>query len=384
MGNPRLLLTFAPFAIVALALAGCDGEATSPVAPSATGPVGGATIRGAVSGIQAGSLDAARQASGLVGALQASRSALEILVVGSGLSTRVDDDGAFELRAVPSAPRVQLRFRSDDLDDVVSLHDVDDGDIVVLQVSVVGSSVVLEDERRQDGTERAPVDDDDDRDDDDRDDQDEDDDDQDEDDDDRDDDDDDRDDDEDDDRDDDDDDRDDDEDRDDDDEDDDDDDDAGRGGGAGTSSGALDDDECSGRLGAVRAEQIIVPARATCDLAGTIVNGDIKVEPGATLVASQVRVGGNVQADGHRRVDLGDSAVDGNVQTSQGGSVLVLGVTIGGDLQVEDSRGPSALRLNVIRGNLQAFQNHGGLEIRSNRGRREPSVQGEPSGADRR
>ncbi|MFO7633106.1 MAG: hypothetical protein R6W76_11225, partial [Caldilinea sp.] len=56
------------------------------------------------------------------------------------------------------------------------------------------------------------------------------------------------------------------------------------------------DGVCSGSLGAQRFENLEVPAGATCALNGTRVDGNIKVYNNATLLASSVTVGGNIQA----------------------------------------------------------------------------------------
>jgi hypothetical protein len=81
--------------------------------------------------------------------------------------------------------------------------------------------------------------------------------------------------------------------------------------GAATIAGAMflpagpalaEDRVCRGTLGAVTVDNLRVPQSATCTLNGTYVKGTIKVERGATLQASNVRVIGNVEAEGERTV----------------------------------------------------------------------------------
>lgn len=131
---------------------------------------------------------------------------------------------------------------------------------------------------------------------------------------------------------------------------------------------AQNDEECSGTFGAVTFENLKVPDGRTCVLNGTVVQGNIVVGTGSTLRAQSVRVGGNVQSEGHALVRVaGRSAVEGSVQLKQGRSAAVLDARINGDLQLTSNRGTFDLSRNVIGGNLQANQNRGPLTISANR-----------------
>lgn len=132
------------------------------------------------------------------------------------------------------------------------------------------------------------------------------------------------------------------------------------------SNAALNGDECTGLVGAVTVEKIIVPDGASCRLEGTRVQSDVEVKPGASLIARRAIVGGNVQASNARSVQVILGRVDGNVQLEQGRGGLVRRVVIGGDLQVEQNSRAYTLDRNRIDGNLQAFQNRGGLTIQGN------------------
>ena len=132
---------FLPTGVLCLAafVATCGSDSGSPVAPSATG---GATVQGVVAG--------SRQASSF-GALRVSDDdGMHVEVEGTDLSTRVDDDGEFRLTGVPARREVRLRFVSVEVDDIVSLFDLDDGDVVVLRVSVQGNGIVVDQEERMD------------------------------------------------------------------------------------------------------------------------------------------------------------------------------------------------------------------------------------------
>jgi hypothetical protein len=80
-----------------------------------------------------------------------------------------------------------------------------------------------------------------------------------------------------------------------------------------------------------------------------------------------VQVGGNLQAEGAKRVDVkGASTFEGSVQIKQGGSALVHGARINADLQFDSMTGTLSAHKNVIGGSLQAFQNRGGLTVVGN------------------
>jgi hypothetical protein len=120
-------------------------------------------------------------------------------------------------------------------------------------------------------------------------------------------------------------------------------------------------------LGGVTVENFEVPSGATCALTGTRVTGNLFVRSGGTLLAQSVIVGGNLQAEGAKRVDVqGASRFEGSVQIKQGGSAQIVGARVNADLQLDSMAGALAARNNVIGGSLQAFQNRGGLTVNGN------------------
>lgn len=128
-----------------------------------------------------------------------------------------------------------------------------------------------------------------------------------------------------------------------------------------------DDFRCVGTVGNITVDNLEVPDGETCQLNGTRVSGNIIVSTGARLTADNVRVEGNIQAEGATSVVVrGSTTVDGSIQLKQGGSATVTDVRINGDLQLESNNGELSANRNTIGGNLQAFQNSGGLTILSN------------------
>jgi hypothetical protein len=92
------------------------------------------------------------------------------------------------------------------------------------------------------------------------------------------------------------------------------------------------------------------------------------VGTGATLQASGVNLGGNIQAEGAANVTVSNnSSVGGSIQIKQGEAATVIGVQVNGDILFDDNSSQIVADNNVVGGNLQAFQNTGGLAILNNR-----------------
>jgi hypothetical protein len=128
---------------------------------------------------------------------------------------------------------------------------------------------------------------------------------------------------------------------------------------------------CRGTIGPTTVDNLRVPQNASCTLNGTKVQGTVKVENGARLVASGVRVIGNVQSEGFQSITLREgSRVGGSVQLENGlsgGTGKVVQTRINGDLQFEANRAKMVARGSTILANLQVFQNTGGVVLQNNR-----------------
>ncbi len=128
---------------------------------------------------------------------------------------------------------------------------------------------------------------------------------------------------------------------------------------------------CRGTIGAATVDNLRVPQGASCTLNGTRVEGTVKVERNATLVATAIRVKGNVQSEGFKSILLRQgSVVIGSVQLEnglRGGSGRVLNTRINGDLQFFSNYSRMVAQGNTILANFQANQNKGGLVIQNNR-----------------
>jgi hypothetical protein len=133
------------------------------------------------------------------------------------------------------------------------------------------------------------------------------------------------------------------------------------------SSAAAEERTCRGTIGAITLDNIRVPQGASCTLNGTQAKGTVKVERSATLRANNVRVVGNVQGENARRVDVvGGSRVGGSVQVVQGGAATVADSFITQDILYDANASLVRALRSRVGGNVQAFQNRGGVQIANN------------------
>ncbi len=136
-------------------------------------------------------------------------------------------------------------------------------------------------------------------------------------------------------------------------------------GGSGGGSGG-DSEQCDGFLGAVRVDGDLVVASA-CELAGTTVDGNVVLYAGGSLVANDIRVIGNVQADNAFEIDVTNSDIDGNVQFDElVGDAIVSNSEVGGSIQLNDNRNFLAISNNRVNADIQVFANRGGADITDN------------------
>lgn len=128
-----------------------------------------------------------------------------------------------------------------------------------------------------------------------------------------------------------------------------------------------DDVDCPPNLGAVTIDGNVLIA-AACEMDGTTVKGNVLLYAGGSLVARDIHVDGNVQADNAFDVDIVDSDIDGSVQLDElvGDGSRVSGTEIDGNIQLKDNRNPLSIVDNDVDGDVQAFGNSGGVDISEN------------------
>jgi hypothetical protein len=101
----------------------------------------------------------------------------------------------------------------------------------------------------------------------------------------------------------------------------------------------------------------------------------VHVKADARLIARGVRVGGNIQAENHRRVEVTPRVVDdrtlrsrvgGDIQIESGGYGEVRRVVVGGSVQTKQNDGRQLVIRNRVDSDVQAFSNDGGVRIHRN------------------
>lgn len=120
-----------------------------------------------------------------------------------------------------------------------------------------------------------------------------------------------------------------------------------------------DERVCRGTIGKVVVDgDVRVAPGATCTLAGTTVKGNVFVSGKSTLTSQAAKIEGNVQAENHTRVVLlTGTSVGGSVQLKQGGSANIDSIRVNGDVQLFSNRGTQTVNRNRIGGNLQCKSN---------------------------
>lgn len=126
--------------------------------------------------------------------------------------------------------------------------------------------------------------------------------------------------------------------------------------------------ECRGvRIGMVELDTVVVPAGALCVLDGTALRGSLQAGSGAVVDGRNLRISGNLQADGATAVTVaGNSTIGGSLQLVQGERATVINAQVTGDVQISAQRGAVLVQDNRIGGNVQIEDNRGGVTINTN------------------
>lgn len=135
-----------------------------------------------------------------------------------------------------------------------------------------------------------------------------------------------------------------------------------------SSPGLNDDGSCSGVVNAVTVDTLIVDDDDTCILDGTNIRGSLLVHDGATLVARDVRVAGNIETDRAVSVDIGGATeVGGSVRIMRGGAAEIDSLTIDGELRMEENSGLIVANGNDVGDDMKINKNTGGVILTGNR-----------------
>lgn len=128
-----------------------------------------------------------------------------------------------------------------------------------------------------------------------------------------------------------------------------------------------DDVNCPPNLGAVTIDGNVLVA-AACRLDGTTVKGNVLLYSGGSLVARNVNVIGNIQAERANFVDVDQSRVNGDVQLDElvGDLSRVQRTAVGGSIQLVANRSRLEVLDNEVGADVQTFSNTGGVVIADN------------------
>lgn len=132
------------------------------------------------------------------------------------------------------------------------------------------------------------------------------------------------------------------------------------------------DIRCTGTLSGRQADDVHVPAGASCILDNAYINGDVEVDSKASLtVRSNSTITGNLQADdaSPNSIIVNGGSVDGDIQVKYAtGAVRITADThVGGNIQIEEGKSPIEITRTVVAGDIQIFKNTvGPITINSN------------------
>jgi hypothetical protein len=114
---------------------------------------------------------------------------------------------------------------------------------------------------------------------------------------------------------------------------------------------------CSGELGRVAVDNLLIGPGQTCTLVGTRIGGNIKIESGGALNAMSIYVKGNIQAKGATTFSLSNSTVDGSLQVEESGPAQLHASQVNGNVKFVKNTNSLTISNNTIQGNLQCKEN---------------------------
>ena len=105
-----------------------------------------------------------------------------------------------------------------------------------------------------------------------------------------------------------------------------------------------------------------------CELNGTDVRGDVVLFSGGSLIARNVEISGDLEANRADFVDIADSVIDGEVELNElvGDRSIIAGSTIDGSIFLTANRSVLEILNNEVGDNIRAIGNTGGLTISGN------------------
>jgi len=128
-----------------------------------------------------------------------------------------------------------------------------------------------------------------------------------------------------------------------------------------------DDVNCPPDLGDVEIDGNVLIA-APGSMTGTVVKGNVHLYAGGSLVARNISVDGNIQAENAFEVDVADSEIGGSIQLDDlvGDVTRIADNAVDGNIQLKGNRPRLEVLGNTVNADIQAFSNTGGIDISDN------------------
>ena len=127
------------------------------------------------------------------------------------------------------------------------------------------------------------------------------------------------------------------------------------------------DVNCSGTINADEIDGNVDIAQP-CEIYGTEIEGNIRLFAGGSLVANNIVVDGNIDAEDADYVDIRNSEIDGKLQLDEmvGDFSRIQDSSIGDDLEIKDSRSRFEVLRNFVEDDLKVNENSGAVLIVDN------------------
>lgn len=114
---------------------------------------------------------------------------------------------------------------------------------------------------------------------------------------------------------------------------------------------------CTGVLGPVAVENVIVSRSSPCQMEGTQVAGDVVIEPGGVLGAGiNTAIAGDVLVKRNATFSISKASIGGDVSCSRCRSIGIFETEVGGSVQVQGAAERVSVEISFIAGDLDVVE----------------------------
>jgi hypothetical protein len=126
---------------------------------------------------------------------------------------------------------------------------------------------------------------------------------------------------------------------------------------------------CSGVLGPVLVDNVVVPGRASCQMEGTQVSGDVAIQPGGTLGAGiNTGIAGDVVVNRNATFSISKATIGGDVTCSRCRWIGIFETDVGGSVHIQGAAQAVFVEISSIVGDLEIIDGAAGAGITITRG----------------